>query len=177
MSDWEASSDEEAPRPPPPPPFCAVDAAPLRQPPAPARGSEGGAGGRRSSEAAAAARAGGEEWEPRGAWSSRGPGRWRLQGAASGRPRAGSAPLCFFISNAQVRALIGNNGRTPAPGGLGRPGRWVGRGEGPAEGFGGVGSPQRRCLPSPPDEKGHTTLRPLASGLHGLNGRLVWGKG
>eukprot|EP00075_Anas_platyrhynchos_P021543 XP_027310796.1 LOW QUALITY PROTEIN: probable ATP-dependent RNA helicase DDX43 [Anas platyrhynchos] len=110
MSDWEASSDEEAPRPPPPPPFCAVDAAPLRQPPAPARGSEGGAGGRRSSEAAAAARAGGEEWEPRGAWSSRGPGRWRLQGAASGRPRAGSAPLCFFISNAQVRALIGRGG-------------------------------------------------------------------
>lgn len=175
MSDWEASSDEEAPR--PPPPFCAVDAAPLRQPPAPARGSEGGAGGRRSSEAAAAARAGGGEWEPRGAWSSRGPGRWRLQGAASGRPRAGSAPLCFFISNAQVRALIGNNGRTPAPGGLGQPGRWVGRGEGPAEGFGGVGSPQCRCLPSPPDEKGHTTLRPLASVLHGLNGRLVWGKG
>nr|XP_047933421.1 probable ATP-dependent RNA helicase DDX43 isoform X1 [Anser cygnoides] len=121
MSDWEASSDEEAAQ---PPPFCAVDAAPLRQPPAPARASVKGAGGRRSSEAAA--RAGGEEWEPRDAGSSRGAGqaaRWRPQGAASGRSRAGTPPLCFFISNAQVGALIGNNGRTPAPGGLGRPGR------------------------------------------------------
>uniref|UniRef100_A0A8B9B8L2 RNA helicase n=1 Tax=Anser brachyrhynchus TaxID=132585 RepID=A0A8B9B8L2_9AVES len=108
MSDWEASSDEEAPQ---PPPFCAVDAGPLRQPPAPARASVKGAGGRRSSEAAA--RAGGEEWEPRDAGSSRGTGqaaRWRPQGAASGRSRAGTPPLCFFISNAQVGALIGRGG-------------------------------------------------------------------
>ncbi|XP_035177918.1 probable ATP-dependent RNA helicase DDX43 [Oxyura jamaicensis] len=114
MSDWEESSEEEAPR---PPPFCAVDAAPLRQPPAPARASVQGAGGRRSSEAVA--RAGGEEWElrdagsPRDAGCSRGVGQatwWRPQGTASGRPRAGTPPLCFFISNAQVGALIGRGG-------------------------------------------------------------------
>ncbi|NXI72219.1 DDX43 helicase, partial [Anseranas semipalmata] len=56
---------------------------------------------------------GGEEREPRGAGSSRGPGqaaRWRLPGAASGKARDATEPLCFLIDSALVGALIGRGG-------------------------------------------------------------------
>ncbi|KAM6407347.1 putative ATP-dependent RNA helicase DDX43 [Pluvialis apricaria] len=115
MSDWDASSDEGAG-----PPSSAA-AGRLWQPPATpsqSRASVEGGGGRRSAEwwreeAAAAASLGREEWEPRSAEGSGGPGeaaRWRPPRVATGRVQDAVAPLCFHLDRALVGALIGRGG-------------------------------------------------------------------
>ncbi|NWS55262.1 DDX43 helicase, partial [Chunga burmeisteri] len=101
MSDWDASSDEDAGetgR----PPSAAVGR--LCQPPATpsqSRASVEGGRGRRSAEwrrRQAAASLGGGEWEPRGAEGSRSP------------QETATAPLCFHLDSSLVGALIGWGG-------------------------------------------------------------------
>ncbi|XP_065537494.1 probable ATP-dependent RNA helicase DDX43 [Lathamus discolor] len=121
MSDWDSGSDEDAGTgQPPSPPGC------LRQPPPTPSQSHasitGDGGGRRSSERwreeAAAALVpvpglGEEEWKPRGAESSLGPGKgarpWRSRATAS-RHGDAAAPLCFHLDSALIGALIGRGG-------------------------------------------------------------------
>ncbi|XP_068268796.1 probable ATP-dependent RNA helicase DDX43 [Nyctibius grandis] len=115
MSDWESSSDEDAGAPGRLPPFAAAGR--LWQPASPSqsRASLEGAEGRRSAEwrREVVAGLGGEEWKPRGAEGSRGPGqaaRQRLSPAAARRARDAAAPLCFHLDSALVGALIGRGG-------------------------------------------------------------------
>ncbi|NXN47086.1 DDX43 helicase, partial [Rhinoptilus africanus] len=116
MSDWETGSEEDAGAPGRPPSPAAAGR--LWQPPATppqSRPSVDGGGGRRSAEWRREAAAGlrREEWEPRGAEGSRGPGeavrRWAPRAAGS---QVGDAtePLCFHLDSALVGALIGRGG-------------------------------------------------------------------
>ncbi|NXE25358.1 DDX43 helicase, partial [Ardeotis kori] len=117
MSDWDASSDEDA-GPLRRPPSFAADARCLWQPPASpsqSRASVEGGGGRRSAEWRweAAASLGGEEWEPQGAAGSRGPGevaRQRPPRVGAGQARDAAEPLSFRLDSALVGALIGRGG-------------------------------------------------------------------
>ncbi|NXF37369.1 DDX43 helicase, partial [Nyctibius bracteatus] len=116
MSDWENSSDEDAGVGGRPPPSAAAGRL-WQQPASPSqsRASVEGGGGRRSAEwrRQAVAGLGGEEWEPRGAEGSRGPGeaaRQRLSPAAARRARDVAAPLSFHLDRALVGALIGRGG-------------------------------------------------------------------
>ncbi|NXI94316.1 DDX43 helicase, partial [Psophia crepitans] len=112
MSDWDASSDEDAGAPGHPPPSAAAGR--LWQQPVTSLPVNGG-GGRRSAEwrRDAAASPGGEEWEPRSAEGSRGPGeagRQRPPRAAAGQAWDSTAPLCFHLDKCLVGALIGRGG-------------------------------------------------------------------
>ncbi|XP_005153365.3 probable ATP-dependent RNA helicase DDX43 [Melopsittacus undulatus] len=117
MSDWDTDSDEGADMAQP-----SFSSGYLRQPPPPppqSHTSIAGGGGRRSAEwwredaAAAVPGLGEEEWEPRGAESSLGPGKaarqWRSRATASRHDDA-AAPLCFHLDSALVGALIGRGG-------------------------------------------------------------------
>ncbi|NXL56900.1 DDX43 helicase, partial [Chordeiles acutipennis] len=116
MSDWEMDSDEGGAAPGGPP----SSAAALRRwqpPPTPlqSRASVEGGGGQRSAEwrREAAASLGREEWQPRGAEGSRGPGEAARQWpprAASGQTQDAVEPLCFHLDSALVGALIGPGG-------------------------------------------------------------------
>ncbi|NXK05020.1 DDX43 helicase, partial [Herpetotheres cachinnans] len=116
MSDWDRSSDEGVGVP-GRPPSAAAAAGRLCQPPATpsqSRTSVEGRGGRRSTEWRQEAAASlGEEWEPRGAEGSRGPGeaaRQWLPRAAAGQARDATTPLSFHLDSALVGALIGRGG-------------------------------------------------------------------
>ncbi|NXQ94000.1 DDX43 helicase, partial [Sagittarius serpentarius] len=116
MSDWDTSSDEDAGGPGRPPSSAAAGRL-WQTPAAPSqsRASVEGGGGRRSAEwwREVAASFGEEEWKPRGAEGSRGPGeaaRQRSPRAAAGRPRDAVAPLCFHLDSALVGTLIGRGG-------------------------------------------------------------------
>ncbi|NXE82536.1 DDX43 helicase, partial [Cochlearius cochlearius] len=118
MSDWDASSDEDAGAPGRPPSSAAAAAGRVWQPPASpseSRASVGGGGGRRNADWRweAAAGFGGEGWEPRGAAGSRAPGEaaWQLPPPpAAGQAWDAAAPLCFRLDSALVGALIGRGG-------------------------------------------------------------------
>ncbi|NXV96862.1 DDX43 helicase, partial [Calonectris borealis] len=117
MSDWDTSSDEDAGAP-GRPPSSAAGRLWQAPPPTPSqsRASVEGGGAQRSAEwrwEAAAASLGEEEWEPRGAAGSRGPGevaRQQPPQAAAGQARDSAAPLCFHLDSALVGALIGRGG-------------------------------------------------------------------
>ncbi|NXY72833.1 DDX43 helicase, partial [Glareola pratincola] len=117
MSDWDASSEEDVGA--PGRPLSSAAAGRLWQltatPPQSRPSVGGGGGGRRSAEwrRSAAVDLRREEWEPRGAEGSRGPGeaarRWPPRAAGS---QAGGVtePLCFRLDSALVGALIGRGG-------------------------------------------------------------------
>lgn len=142
MSDWDTSSDEDAGAPGRPPSSAAAAGRLWQPPPSPSqsRASVEGGGRRRSADWRweAAAGFGGEEWEPRGAAGSRGPGEaaWQLPPPhAAGQAWDAAAPLCFRLDSALVGALIGNNGRPPTPrGAWPAEVRGWGRRRGPARG-------------------------------------------
>ncbi|KAM6086665.1 putative ATP-dependent RNA helicase DDX43 isoform 2-T2 [Theristicus caerulescens] len=117
MSDWDTSSNEDAGAPGRPPSSAAAARRLWQAPatPSQSRASLEGGGGRRSAdwrgEAAASLR--GEEWEPRGAAGSRGPGeaaRQQPPRATAGQARDAVTPLCFHLDSALVGALIGRGG-------------------------------------------------------------------
>ncbi|XP_064304638.1 probable ATP-dependent RNA helicase DDX43 [Phalacrocorax carbo] len=117
MSDWEASSDEDAGAPRRPPSSAAAGR--LWQPPATVSQSRAfveGGGGERAAEwrREAAGCPGEEEREPWGARERRGgPGeaaRLRPPRGAAGQAQDAAAPLSFHLDSALVGALIGRGG-------------------------------------------------------------------
>ncbi|KAM6082346.1 putative ATP-dependent RNA helicase DDX43 [Chlamydotis macqueenii] len=117
MSDWDASSDEDAGALRRPPSFAANARHLWQAPASPSQScaSVEGSGGRRSAEWwwEAAASLGGEEWEPQGVAGSRGPGEaaWqRPPQVAAGQARDAAEPLSFRLDSALVGALIGRGG-------------------------------------------------------------------
>ncbi|NWY54279.1 DDX43 helicase, partial [Chionis minor] len=111
MSDWDASSDEDAGAPGRPPSSAAAGR--LWQPPATPSQSRGGRRGAEWRREAAAASPVRDEQEPRGTEGCRGPGevaRRRPPRVAASQARDTAAPLCFHLDNALVGALIGRGG-------------------------------------------------------------------